>query len=265
MEARFLDAIDWHRPWLVPFRVTAEPLLHAANWRDALNAAASANCLHNHRGLPIRFVPQEDLPPRTAYEAFISNTGCVPTRENLHDFFNALVWLSFPEIKIQLNALQAAEIEKAGDRTQNGSRGKTRDAATLFDENAALLIVRDEEWLDAFRTHCWRKVFVERRNEFRRNCEAWLFGHALMEKLVTPYKAITAHAWPLVVDDAFFEMSFYDKRCWLDEAIVGQLKSGVATSDFTPLPILGIPDWWIGQDDAFYSDTAVFRPSRLHK
>lgn len=231
----------------------------------ALNAAASAKDLHNHCGLPIRFVPQEDLPPQTAYEAFISKTGCVPTRENLHDFFNALVWLSFPKIKVQLNALQAAEIEKANDNVQNGSRGKVRDAATLFDENTALLIVRDNEWLDAFRTHRWHEVFIERRETFRQNCEVWLFGHALMDKLTAPYKAITAHAWPLVADPAFFEMSFHDKRCWLDDTVASQLESGVVTSDFTPLPILGIPNWWTGQDDAFYADTAVFRPRRTRK
>lgn len=265
MPAQFLDAIDWHRPWLQPFRATAESLLQTENWRLALNAAASAKDLHNHCGLPIRFVPQEDLPPQTAYEAFISKTGCVPTRENLHDFFNALVWLSFPKIKVQLNALQAAEIEKANDNVQNGSRGKVRDAATLFDENTALLIVRDNEWLDAFRTHRWHEVFIERRETFRQNCEVWLFGHALMDKLTAPYKAITAHAWPLVADPAFFEMSFHDKRCWLDDTVASQLESGVVTSDFTPLPILGIPNWWTGQDDAFYADTAVFRPRRTRK
>ena len=165
----------------------------------------------------------------------------------------------------QLNALQAAEIEKANDNVQNGSRGKVRDAATLFDENTALLIVRDNEWLDAFRTHRWHEVFIERRETFWQNCEVWLFGHALMDKLTAPYKAITAHAWPLVADPAFFEMSFHDKRCWLDDTVASQLESGVVTSDFTPLPILGIPNWWTGQDDAFYADTAVFRPRRTRK
>jgi hypothetical protein len=51
--------------------------------------------LQNHRSLPTQFIPQEDLPEGVAYEAHISATGNVPTRENLHDFFNALVWLTF--------------------------------------------------------------------------------------------------------------------------------------------------------------------------
>ncbi len=57
-----------------------------------------------------RFVPQESLPEGTAYEEFISATGNVPTRDNLHDFFNGLVWQTFPLIKRELNALQAAQI-----------------------------------------------------------------------------------------------------------------------------------------------------------
>jgi hypothetical protein len=49
----------------------------------------------------------------------------VPTRENLHDFFNGLVWQTFPLIKRELNALQAAQIAAAG---VGKSRGPARDA-----------------------------------------------------------------------------------------------------------------------------------------
>lgn len=263
MSGRFFDCINWRRPWLSPFLPVAEPLLQAPDWRVELNAAASEMDLCNHRGLPIRFVPQESLPPQTAYEAFISATGNVPTRDNLHDFFNALVWLSFPKIKVQLNALQSAEIEKGGGRTlPNGSRGKTRDAATLFDENAALLVVRNTEWIEAFRAHRWQEIFIERRDTFQNECEVWLFGHALMEKLVNPYKGITAHAWPLVVEGTFFEMSVPEKRIWLDISGSKQLVNGLATPAFTPLPVLGVPEWWGRQDELFYADTSVFRPPR---
>ena len=60
----------------------------------------------------MRFVPQAELPAGIAYETFISETGGVPTRDNLHDFFNALVWLTYPKIKVRLNAMQALEIER---------------------------------------------------------------------------------------------------------------------------------------------------------
>jgi hypothetical protein len=259
MTARFLDVIDWSRPWLAPYHPIAEPLIHAPDWRQTLNALAGEMDLRNHRGLPIHFVPQAHLPAGMAYEEFISVTGSVPTRENLHDFFNALMWLSFPKIKVQLNALQAAEIEKASNLSNAGIRGRVRDAATIFDENAALLVVRDAKWIEALRAHRWTEVFLTQRDNFERDCEIWLFGHALMEKLVTPYKAITAHAWPLILHSDFFLMSAPRKRRWLDDIFAEQLLSGIAKSTSTPVPMLGVPHWSSGQDKSFYADKGVFR------
>lgn len=266
MSSDFLRAIEWDRPWLAPLRQTGERLAQSPDWRQALDELARERGLRNHHGLPVHFVPQGALPADTAYEAYISATGGVPTRDNLHDFFNALVWLSFPRIKVQLNALQAAELAKSvntlnGDR-QGAVRGKLRDAATIFDENAALLVTNDEAMISDLREHRWREVFVDRRQSFASSCEVWLFGHALMEKLVTPYKAITAHAWSIVADRDFFRLSASDKRTWLDYTVARQLSADAATSYFSPLPVLGIPDWWEGQDADFYEDASVFRATR---
>ena len=258
--AQFIDAIDWQRPWLKPLVELAAPIVRAADWRAALNAMASEKALRNHCGLPIQFVPQSALPTGTAYEAFISATGGVPTRDNLHDFFNALIWQAFPNIKVQLNALQAAEIAKAA--AQSVTRGRLRDAATIFDENAALLAVHDTSLIDALRTHCWHELFVVRRSAFERDCEVWMFGHALMEKLVNPYKAITAHVWPVIVGAGFFDMPIAEKRAWLDANVAAQLAGDLTTSSFLPLPVAGVPGWWEEQDLAFYADQAVFRPVR---
>lgn len=260
MSAQFLDAVDWSRPWLKPLVELAAPALYAEDWRAEFNAIAREKALFNHRGLPIQFVPQSALPVDTAYEAFISATGGVPTRDNLHDFFNTLVWQAFPRIKAQLNALQAAEIAKFAGHC--GTRGSVRDAVTIFDENAALLVVHDASLIDALRAYRWLEMFVVRRKVFERDCEVWLFGHALMEKLVRPYKAITAHTWPVIVNADFFDLSMTEKRAWLDVTVAAQLTDGLTTSLFLPLPIVGVPGWWPGQDNAFYADTAVFRPRR---
>ena len=164
--------------------------------------------LRNASGQPLRFVPQDQLPEGRAYEEFIGATGCVPTRDNLHDFFNALVWLTFPRIKQQLNALQSAQIALAG---VGKSRGPARDAATIFDENSALLVVRDSDegraLVDALRGHRWQEAFCQRRAAFGRDAQVWLFGHALMEKLVAPRKAITAHTRVIVADDGYFALA----------------------------------------------------------
>jgi hypothetical protein len=37
---------------------------------------------------------------------------------------------------------------------------------------------------------------------------------------------------------------------------------GLSNAGFTPLPVLGVPGWWPGQDEAFYLDQTVFRPKR---
>lgn len=262
------DGIDWQRPWYDAVRDAAGAIdTGGAGIIASFNAQAAARGLCNHQGLPLRFVPQSALPDGVAYEAFIGATGNVPTRENLHDFFNALVWLSFPRIKRQLNALQAAQIAQDG---VGKSRGPARDAATLFDENAALLVVRDDgeggkgrALVDALRGHQWRAAFVEMRAAFGPDAQVWLFGHALMEKLVAPYKAITAHTRVVLADDGYFACDEAGRRAWVDDKVAGELAAeGLDKRCFTPLPMLGVPGWWPQQDEAFYGDAAVFRPKR---
>lgn len=255
--------LDWNRPWYAAVRERGQLIAQAPDWHAALNAAADAQHLCNQRGLPISFVPQQVLPHGTAYETFISDCGQVPTRDNLHDFFNALVWLTFPRIKAQLNALQAAELAREPGSAAK-SRGPIRDGATLFDENAALLLLRDSTpgrgLAQALRQHQWHRIFADGREQFERACRVVLFGHALMEKLVKPYKAITAHAWLLTAGDGVFDLSPAAQSAWLDAAVAGQLSAGLRPASFAPLPVMGIPGWAERQDAAFYADSAVFRP-----
>jgi hypothetical protein len=258
------DGIDWSRRWYDAVRPAFERLdIGALGLTGALNEGARSLALVNQRGQPIRFVPQSELPEGRAYEEFIGATGCVPTRENLHDFFNGLVWLTFPRIKQQLNALQAAQIALAG---VGKSRGAARDGATIFDENSALLVVRrgGHALVDALRAHQWREALYERRDAYGRDAQVWLFGHALMEKLVAPRKAITAHTRVVEADDAYFAMPHEQQRAWIDEHVAASLAAeGLSTACFTPLPMLGVPGWWEGQGEAFYADTSVFRPKRI--
>jgi hypothetical protein len=266
--ASSLSHIDWNAPWLRDLQAVAAPILRAADWRAALNQAAQARALCNHRDLALRFVTQEALPPGTAYEEFIDASGCVPTRDNLHDFFNALVWLAYPNVKKRLNALQAAEILKSASvqeakETAGFVRGKVRDAATIFDENAALFVCADRELSELLRAHCWIDLFVDHRAAFDSICSVRLFGHALMEKLTNPYKAITAHAWIIEVGPTHFALPAAAQREQLDQIVSQQLKHGLTTANFTPLPVLGIPGWWPQQDAMFYADQSVFRPRRV--
>jgi hypothetical protein len=137
-----------------------------------------------------------------------------------------------------------------------------RDAATIFDENAALVLTSDPGLATAIREHDWQELFVDRRKAFHDCIEVRLFGHALMEKLVSPYKAITAHAWMLQVDPGILSMPEEEKLVYLDAVVTAQLQEALDTSAFTPLPVLGIPGWQEGQDPDFYADNKVFRAKR---
>jgi hypothetical protein len=260
-----LPAIDWSRPWYDSVRPAFQRLgIQGDDFLGAFNAGAGQLGLQNAAGLPLRFVVQEALPEGRAYEEFIGATGGVPTRDNLHDFFNGLVWLTFPRIKRQLNALQAAQIAQAG---VGKSRGPARDGATIFDENSALLVVRASEQgralVEALRAHRWHDALFEQRGAFGRDVQVWLFGHALMEKLVAPRKAITAHTWVVWAGDDFFALPADAQRGWIDAQVSADLAAEeMNTARFTPLQVLGVPGWHDGQDAAFYADTSVFRPRR---
>lgn len=261
---RFADAlggIDWSRPWFRPFAAHGAALAAAvqggADLRRGLDARAAALNLRNASGLPLRFIAQHGLPDGSAYEAHIHATGEVPTRDNLHDFFNALVWLHFPQAKRALNQLQAEVIAREGVRT---TRGGVRDAATLFDENAVLFLSADERVTAALKGFDWGRLFVDARAAWGTTCAVVPFGHALLEKLVHPYKSVTAHAWTLPLSPG-------DSA--LDTVLAGSLQAAASAGglrggrSFAPLPVMGIPGWC--EDNArpdFYADATVFRPGR---
>jgi hypothetical protein len=85
-----------------------------------------------------------------------------------------------------------------------------------------------------------------------------------MEKLVAPRKAITAHTRVVVAPDSYFALGWDAQRAWIDKTVAAELATdNLTTASFTPLPVLGIPGWYEGQDESFYADTSVFRPKRV--
>lgn len=239
--ASLAEALNTPASWLRPCLAVARTVVAAAksdSVADALNAARGDT--------GVRFVEQVELPNDERYESFIARTGCVPTRDNLHDLFNGLMWLSYPKTKRRLNLLHAEEIAVRGDVT--GTRGPLRDALTLFDENAAILQA-PPVLVQALRSRNWQALFVESRVEWQ-SARLAIFGHALLEKLMQPRKAITAHVW--LVEDL------------TDEAMASSLDPArLAAKAFLPLPVLGVPGWWPANElPAFYDDTDVFRPRR---
>jgi hypothetical protein len=246
--AHGLEAIAWDAPWLAPWRGQGEVLAALVNAGDsvaqALNGAAVG-------ATPVVFASQAELPAGMAYEQFIFDTGRVPTRDGLHDFFNGLCWLQFPLAKKKLNQLQAEQIAQTGIQPV---RGPARDALTVFDENAALLVAPDALW-EALLAKDWTAAFITLRPLWQ-EATLVLFGHALLEKLVSPRKPITAHVFRARVASN----SIADMDTWLATTLSAPL---LASKPFAHLPVLGVPGWWA--DNAapdFYADASVFRPPR---
>lgn len=209
----------------------------------------------------MRFVPAGQL-PAVAYEEHIFRTGEVSTRENSwHDFFNALAWARFPRVKAALNARHHAEI--SGGREAN--RGPVRDALTLFDECGVVLVGDHLTALQAMVQRDWRQLFCEYRAAWRNHLRVFVLGHALLEKFLDPYKAITAHALVLQSGSEYLRMDDHEQAQRLDQILAVRISDGSmlnSSAELSPLPLLGIPGWWpLGdQDEAFYADSRVFRP-----
>lgn len=248
-----LTSIDWQQPWLAPYAAHAGLAASAlaADRAGAAPAVCVAALLESTGLAPVRFVAQSALPEGQAYEKFIFETGSVPTRDNLHDFFNGLCWSVFPQTKIRLNQLQAAEIAQAGVRNV---RGPVRDALTLFDENAAFLSAPQPLW-DALEARDWTRLFVALRPLWQQ-AHLVLFGHALLEKLVFPRKPITAHVYR--AQPAMNSIAELD--AWVAADLHVETLAG---KPFLPLPVLGVPGWWPENEKfSFYDDALVFRPRR---
>nr|WP_231747114.1 DUF3025 domain-containing protein [Burkholderia sp. BDU5] len=260
------ERIDWSAPWLAPFAARGRRWTQAAQrgeaaWLRMLNDDAQAERIATGRCLPLRFIEQAALPAGVAYETHIAETGAVPTRHNLHDLFNALVWFAYPRIKATLNAHQAAAIDATG---VGPVRGAVRDALTLFDENAALFATSNPALAAALRGFDWPTLMCASRAAWGAGCEARIVGHALLEKLVDPYKGCTAHAWIVDAPAAYFEWADAKRCAWLDERVAAALAGAEPTSRaFAPLPVLGIPGWWpANESPSFYDDPQVFRSGR---
>lgn len=211
-------------------------------------------------GRGLRFLPAAER-PAVAYERHVYETGEVPTRaQDWHDLFNALVWCRLPRLKASMNAQHYGQL----GAVQHGSRGPLRDALTLLDESGALVVSPDRDLLQALAERNWTRAFHECREVWAARARVVLCGHALLDKLRAPYKAMTAHALLLCGEPPTPGRPVDEWLPRLDALLARRLLAGLCSqpSDLSPLPLMGLPGWWPAghQDEGFYADSAVFRP-----
>lgn len=187
----------------------------------------------------------------------------MPTRDNLHDAYNAVIWLRFPRSKAVLNRLQAEALREA---LPQAGRGRVRDWATHWDEMGLILACEGPEVAARLHrqleAHDWRGLLVEPagRRRWGQTIQPVPFGHALLERLLPPampFKSLTAKCWVMEVPG----LSGWIEWDRLDDGLARGLEG--ALPRLLPLPVMGIPGWTSASEvPAFYEDEQVFRKRR---
>jgi hypothetical protein len=231
---------------------------------DELNALAAPS-LVSGGGAPIRFVPPAPAKePSARYETRIFETGEVQTRpDNWHDLFNALVWLAFPKTKAILNRHHHQQIvARCGERL----RGTARDVLTLFDEGGVVVGAGDARLSALLRDFRWKDLFWKNRAHVLRCMRFHVFGHAIYEKALEPYRGVTAKALIVDVSAELLRAPTEWQLAELDAAAARYFSGSDAlasTRSLPPLPILGIPGWDPANErEDYYDDVSQFRPGR---
>jgi hypothetical protein len=241
-----LPAFHHLTPWL--------DRIGGPTWPDlsTLSKIAVAENLRNTQALPVQFVTQGGRCSQHEYELGIYRSGQVPSRErNWHDLFNALTWLAFPATKAALNAVHHAVLPQGKNRTP------ASDAATLFDESGLVLVGEDASLAHLLAARRWQEAWVLRRSEWK-NVRAYVVGHAILEKLLTPWPGITAKC-------LFVQMPTDTPLATLDSVVAQRWQDATISGPTTlfPVPVLGIPGWWPENERTeFYANAQVFRPPR---
>lgn len=234
-------------PAFDPYRalIAALDLAHGPPPIARLDALSGQLGCVNARGLPVRFVASERPLSARDYETGIFDTGTVPTRAgNWHDVFNALVWLRFPATKAAINAAHVAALPG----NDGARRGPRRDALTVLDESGVVVTAGDAALTALLAARQWHTLFWERRAQVAATLHAIVIGHALLEKALDPYPAMTGKC--LVIDGTAH-----------DETIAAHIGDIRSPAQLLPLPVQGLPGWDAANSHpGYYANREVFRP-----
>jgi hypothetical protein len=195
----------------------------------------------------VRFVPQDALPAGTAYEQFIFDTGrarCAPACTTSSTAWSGCAFRT----KRALNELQAQEIAARRHRRAGAARCATRSPCSTRTARCCRRRSRSGR-------RCSRATGGGCSSTCGR-CGAGallVVGHALLEKLATPRKDLTAHVWRARAPD----VAFADADAWLAAAARrrpgGQAVHAAAGAGRARL-VAG------NENFSFYDDSLVFRP-----
>lgn len=261
-------AAPFANPLFFPLAPLLERLRAVPDAR-ALAALAESRPVCTASGRVLRFVPPQD--DGLGYEARIAARGEVETRpDNWHDWFNGLVWLTFPRAKAALSARHAAALDFSARHAANltqlaAPRGTVRDAMTHFDECGAVVVAEDAALLELLAGFQWKALFVERRLDVIAGLRVFVFGHATYEALLAPFRGLTAKCVLTPVAPGWLQQPLATQLAEIDAQLAADFAAGRHGDprSLQPLPLLGLPG--VAQENgnpAYYDDTWQFRPGR---
>jgi len=224
------------------------------------------NQIKNANDKYIRFISQSNQCDKfeEEYEPRIYYNGEVQTRlNNWHDYFQVLVWKTFPKTKTLLNRIHfdASSIRVKEKVKQRGSK---ENFVTLFDECGTIFVASDPSTISMVKSFEWDRLFVENQHLFTETIDCMVFGHAMYEKALKPYIGMTTHCLFLQVEQHYFRLNTKEKTEYIDDLLVRLICKieNLNTKSLSPLPILGVPGWYHDQSEDFYSNQSYFRPGR---
>jgi hypothetical protein len=235
-------------------------LTHARAWADwpdvsAYDAWGDRLAQFARRRIVFRDVPRAEVVSRAGYDAFIHDTGIIPTRSrSWHDFFNAGIWSRFARAKLAITAAQLSEraLRPGPQRTRR------QDWLTHFDECGVVVASERPELLERIAALAWHELFVERRAELVQHVHFYCFGHAILEALREPYVGLMGKAllWhdPLA-SRAPGETALTRADDWLEAQLTAPRLPRLHA-----LPVLGLPGWHAANEQrSFYDRPSYFR------
>ena len=238
--------------------------LPAGRWPTHAELTALAEGVETARGKALRFVKARERNERERryYESHIAETGEVETRENWHDLFNALAWITYPRAKARINAQHAAILKEGGEEEAR-RRSPERDALTLFDEGGVIVAAASPALLRHIVDFEWKALFWERRAQLEEKLRFFVFGHACFEQALTPYIGMVAKTVFVPVSEFFFMLAPESQLEEADKLVASHFASRArfaSPKTMAPMPVLGVPGWHFAeQDEAFYDDPQHFR------
>ncbi len=200
------------------------------------------------------------------YEPRIYLKGELQTRENCwHDFFNLIMWLTFPKIKGMLNRLQYQSLQ----HRQEKNRSALENFLTLFDENGLVMVSANEKLLELVKQREWKSLFWNYKHLFNQEIGCYILGHSIYEKLLNPYVGMVGHALLLLVEKEFFLLSREKQILEVESKIYERLRSrnhdhssfcSDTPKSLYPIPFLGFPNWHpLADRESFFNDEKYFR------